>query len=148
MYPIPELSLFDGKYLAIQKMVSPNNGQSESDSTLDAFRSIDLQKQMSPELVLLSWLVVLSRSRQGTDVRFEWGAYSQSGHELITRTMVLTDVIPDLQGPVSSATTLIAKRIVREGLKPESLTSIILSTDDFSKQSGEAKDQVSIFELA
>jgi hypothetical protein len=105
---------------------------------------------MKEEVVLLAWLVVLMRTREGTLPRFEWAYKSRAedasvksvNYELPTETLV-----PGLDSSVEQIATAISQHIkavtpVELGAAPNSM-SLILSSGSLTYDA-EANEEVSI----
>lgn len=109
---------------------------------------------MREELLLLSWLIVLLRSREDGQASFDW-AYEwtddvQNGeiHELATSNLAADQVMSSLQsgiGDVAAAITQqIATRPSDSSRGSSKRASIIFSTGPLCRASEGAKDEVSL----
>jgi hypothetical protein len=107
---------------------------------------------MKDETLLLSWLIVLLRTREGGQVSFDW-AYKSSEdvfeQELETRSLSTDEVVTGLQNNITETTTVVSRFITT--VEPSQRTpksspgSLLLSTSSLSKTSEGAKDEVSEF---
>ncbi|KGO76863.1 AMP-dependent synthetase/ligase [Penicillium italicum] len=95
---------------------------------------------MKEEIVLLSWLMVLLRSREDIQVSYDWsykdladGAEPESVNRLL-----MNEVMKGLQSNVGEVATAISQNITTRASSP---ASIVLSTSSLSQSSEEAKDE-------
>ena len=102
---------------------------------------------MREEIVLLSWLIVLWRTREDTQVSFDWayrGRDITSDHDTSTPVCLSTDEIATgVQTMVDDATASISRHLMRvqegtAGLFPGS-ASLVLSTETTSR--GQREDE-------
>ena len=103
---------------------------------------------LKEDIILLAWLIVLLRSREGDCVTFEW-AHSKDGEyqsELNRNTLSMNDVFSDLQSTVrcgtSSVNADLKRRAERDGSTSAPTSSILLSTGSLLRSTGEIQDQV------
>lgn len=105
---------------------------------------------MKDETLLLSWLIVLLRTREGGQVTFDW-AYKSSEdgfeNEFETRSLSTDEAVTGLQNSITETTTVVSRFITTA--EPSQRTpksnpgSLVLSTSSLSKTSDGAKDEVS-----
>lgn len=94
---------------------------------------------MKEEIVLLSWLIVLLRTREDGRISYEWAYQSQRDSSNIgwTNKLSTDEVLPKLQDKVGEALTSISRHIenVKGSLKTaeSSSTSLLLSTGSLSE---------------
>jgi hypothetical protein len=105
---------------------------------------------MKDETLLLSWLIVVLRTREGGQVSFDWAYKSPdgaSGDELETRSLSTDEVVTELQNNITETTAVVSRFITTA--EPSQRTpksnpgSLLLSTSSLSKTSEGAKDEVS-----
>ncbi|KAK3353929.1 nonribosomal siderophore peptide synthase Sid2 [Lasiosphaeria hispida] len=100
---------------------------------------------MREEILLLSWLIVLLRTQEDSEICYDW-AY-QGLDDAVPIEPVNVDVAIDLQTSVSqnaaSISCYIASRPAPKSQTATTPFSLILSTGPLSQSSGEANDQVS-----
>ncbi|KAJ5111020.1 hypothetical protein N7532_001555 [Penicillium argentinense] len=99
---------------------------------------------MKEEIVLLSWFLVLLRTREGGQISFEW-TYDLSG---IGSHLSMSEVVPDLQEDIANVATAIRRHIkssssTSQSSSPRSIP-LIMSTSAFSHTAEEAKDEGAI----
>lgn len=97
---------------------------------------------MKEEIVLLSWLMVLLRSREDSQISYEW-SYKDSANDAEPESvskLLMNEVMKGLQSNVGEVATAISRNITTGASSP---TSLILSTSSLSRTSEEAKDEVS-----
>ena len=103
---------------------------------------------MKEEIVLLSWLIVLLRTREDGRASYEW---TYQSHGDLSNTEVAfklstAEVLPKLQNSVGDTLASISCYIenVKENLRPaeSSSTSLLLSTGSLSESADSAKDDV------
>jgi hypothetical protein len=97
---------------------------------------------MKEDIVLLSWLMVLLRSREDSQIYYDWSyAGDAKGAEQQTvNKLSMNEVMKGLQSNVGEVATAISRNIPTGASIP---ASIILSTNALSRTSEEAKDEVS-----
>jgi hypothetical protein len=103
---------------------------------------------MKEEIVLLSWLIVLLRTREDERASYEW-TYQSHGDVSITEVafkLSTDEVLPKLQNSVGDTLASISRHIenVKGNLRPaeSSSTSLLLSTGSLSESADSAKDDV------
>lgn len=96
---------------------------------------------MEDEILLLSWLIVLLRTREDTQFWFEWTHKDiEDGIELgdsVSYRLPVGDIVTDLHATVQQAVGKISGHI-----KPSSAMSLVLSTGVLSRSSEEIQDEV------
>ena len=105
---------------------------------------------MKDEILLLSWLIVLLRTREDGHISFDW-AYKnpEDGleHEPECRSLSTDEVVTGLQTNITDTATEISRRITAvepsQRIPKSSPGSLLLSTSSLSKTSVGAKDEVS-----
>jgi len=97
---------------------------------------------MKEEIVLLSWLIVLLRSREDNQISYDWfyaGDTKGTEQETVNK-LSMNEVMKGLQSNVGEVATAISRNIPTGASIP---ASIILSTSTLSQTSETAKDEVS-----
>jgi hypothetical protein len=97
---------------------------------------------MRDEIVLLSWLIVLLRTREGGQIRYEW-AYRRAGEEPVPRSLAMNEVVAGLQSSVRETAVAVSRHIATDAPSQSAPASLLLSTSSLSQTSEEAKDEVS-----
>lgn len=105
---------------------------------------------MKDETLLLSWLIVLLRTREGGQVSFDW-AYKSSEdvfeQELEAMSLSTEEVVTGLQNNITETTTVVSRFITTaepsQRTPKSSPRSLLLSTNSLSKTSEGGKDEVS-----
>ncbi|GIJ87087.1 non-ribosomal peptide synthetase [Aspergillus pseudoviridinutans] len=95
---------------------------------------------MRDEIVLLSWLIVLLRTRDGVQIRYDW-AYTRPEEEPIPRCLAMNEVVAGLQSSVKETTAAVSRYIVTYGQNQSVPATLLLSTSSLSQTSEEAKDE-------
>jgi hypothetical protein len=105
---------------------------------------------MREEILLSSWLIVLLRTREGGQIRYDWAyKYQQNGFkdEPINVSLSADEVMTGLQDHVGQIATAISRNIstVAQSQHASISTpaSLFLSTGSLSKTPQTAKDEVS-----
>jgi len=102
------------------------------------------------EILLLSWLIVLLRTREGSQISYEW-AYKSQGDgfefEKEIRRLAMVEIVSGIQSTIGDTATAISHHIATVSpSKPAAVSSpvsLLLSTSSLSQTSEEAKDEVS-----
>lgn len=98
---------------------------------------------MKEDVLLLSWLAMLLKTREGAQVSFEW-AYGISGE---SRRLSMNEVVKGLEEDIMDASATIRKYITSAVPNDKSpVTSpvpLILTTNSFSSDSEDTKEEVS-----
>lgn len=97
---------------------------------------------MKEEIVLLSWLMVLLRSREDSQISYDWSYkdVADDAQPASVNKLVMNEVMKGLQSNVGEVATAISRNITTGASSPASL---VLSTSSLSRTSEEAKDDVS-----
>lgn len=97
---------------------------------------------MKEEIVLLSWLVVLLRSREDSQISYDWSYkdFANGTEPESVNKLLMNEVMKGLQSNVGEVATAISRSIPAGASSPASL---ILSTSSLLRTSEEAKDEVS-----
>lgn len=99
------------------------------------------------EILLLSWLIVLLRTREGSQTCYDWAYKSETndiGQELVIRNLSMDEVITGLQSSIGEAAAVISRHITTAApTQMSSPVSLLLSTSTLSRTSEEPKDDVS-----
>ncbi|CAI7613393.1 unnamed protein product [Penicillium viridicatum] len=125
----------------IEKAPTDTNGDFSSFQVAHlASEQIVTPTGMKEEIVLLSWLMVLLRSREDSQISYDWfykdfasGTEPESVNKLL-----MNEVMKGLQSNVGEVATAISRSITAGASSPASL---ILSTSSLSRTSEEAKDE-------
>ncbi|KAB5563535.1 nonribosomal siderophore peptide synthase Sid2 [Coniochaeta sp. 2T2.1] len=103
---------------------------------------------MREDLLLLSWLLVLLRTREDGQASFEWaydgeniGAQIAESHELVRRSLSTAQVMPNPQSKVGDVAAAITRQIETQPCKELSAQGLVLSTGTLSKTSEGAMDE-------
>ncbi|KAF2102365.1 nonribosomal siderophore peptide synthase Sid2 [Rhizodiscina lignyota] len=124
----------------------------------DGFRSFDIvglvprqtnsPTGMSDEILLLSWLIVLLRTRESSQISYDWAYRSRANgfeHEPGDRHLSMDEVLTGLQSTVGQAAVAISRHIMAvEPSQHEALSfpaSLLLSTGSLSRTSEEARNE-------
>ena len=101
---------------------------------------------MREEILLISWLIVLLRTREGGQIRYDW-AYKGREHEPVKGCLSMGELVTGLQDSIGQATAAISQHIKTvvssEGATLSSPASLLLSTGSLSQTSEDVKDEVS-----
>lgn len=127
----------------IEKVPTDTNGDFSSFQIAHlASEQITTPTGMKEEIVLLSWLMVLLRSREDSQISYDW-SYKDVAHgaepESVNK-LSMNEVMKGLQSNVGDVATAISQNINTGTSSPASL---VLSTSSLSQTSEEAKDEVS-----
>ncbi|EAL86624.1 nonribosomal peptide synthase SidD [Aspergillus fumigatus Af293] len=95
---------------------------------------------MRDEMVLLSWLIALLRTREGGQIRYEW-AYRYPEEEPVPRCLAMNEVVAGLQSSVKETAAAVSRHISADVSSPPAPASLLLSTSSLSQTSDEAKDE-------
>jgi hypothetical protein len=105
---------------------------------------------MRDEILLLSWLIVLLRTREDSEVCYNWAYKSRDGvveGEPVNRRLVTDDIVPGRQSTVGQVAAKISRHTSVATSTPCTSTSgpasLLLSTGSFSQTSEGVKDEVS-----
>ncbi|KAE8154162.1 Nonribosomal peptide synthetase 4 [Aspergillus avenaceus] len=93
---------------------------------------------MRDEIVLLSWLIVLLRSQEDGQIRFEWAYKSQDEKdkdELPKRSLSMGEVMTGLQSKIGEVASAIRQHIATDVVVNPAATSLLLSTGPLSRTS-------------
>ncbi|KAH8817444.1 nonribosomal siderophore peptide synthase Sid2 [Xylogone sp. PMI_703] len=127
----------------------------KDDTTFRSFEITGLQSDqntsltgMKDELLLLSWLIVLLRTQEGSQICYEWaygGPVGKPGHELLNSRMSMEEVIPNLQSNVRDVAAAICRKVTFltpnvDATEPGPV-SLFLSTISLSGMPEETKDE-------
>ncbi|KOS38326.1 hypothetical protein ACN38_g10847 [Penicillium nordicum] len=95
---------------------------------------------MKEEIVLLSWLMVLLRSREDSQISYDWSYkdFANGTEPKSVNKLLMNEVMKGLQSNVGEVATAISRSITAGASSPASL---ILSTSSLSRTSEEAKDE-------
>ena len=104
---------------------------------------------MKDDIILLSWLIVLARTREDDETRFEWSYYDDGGNNSeATRVLSTNEVISDRQNDIRQTAEAISRHvnISTPNSCPEIFpnTSLLLSTGVLYRAQGEDIPAVSI----
>jgi hypothetical protein len=97
---------------------------------------------MRDEIILLSWLIVLLRTRDGVEIRYDW-AYTRPEEEPVARSLAMNEVVAGLQSSVKETAAAVSRHIATDAPGQLAPASLLLSTSSLSQTSEEAKDEVS-----
>ncbi|KXT08404.1 hypothetical protein AC579_5999 [Pseudocercospora musae] len=137
----------DGRHIERQPPSPP------VDDRINVFRVDDLAAEddatpsgIRENIVLLAWLIVLLRTREGTNVNFEWAYKSQTvEHEPARRNLSLDKVTKGLQDSVADVTRTIKRQsqpsIETYDAAISNPIGLLLSTSSLLHTSEEAKEE-------
>jgi hypothetical protein len=102
---------------------------------------------LKEETLLLSWVIALLRTKESSQVTYEWAYNPESGSktELVKRTLSIDELKIGLQSSVEDAASAIANylsTVAPDQIATSKPASLLLSTGSLS-QTSEAKDEVS-----
>jgi len=106
---------------------------------------------LNEEILLLSWFIVLLRTREGGDISFDWaykGRTDSLKHEQAKGHLAMGNVMTGLQDNVGQVAAVIRRDIVASVASSQHTTipgpvSLLLSTGSLSQTSQEVKEEVS-----
>jgi hypothetical protein len=127
----------------IEKEPTDANGDFSSfKMTHLASEQITTPTGMKEEIVLLSWLMVLLRSREDSQISYDWSHkdFANGVEPESVNKLLMNEVMKGLQSNVGDVATAISRNISTGASSPASL---VLSTSSLSRTSEEAKDEVS-----
>ncbi|KAH8427277.1 nonribosomal peptide synthase SidD [Aspergillus melleus] len=103
---------------------------------------------MRDEVLLLSWLSVLLRTREDRQFLFDWAHQSWQddvANEFETRSLSVNEVVMDLRNPVDQTAGDLLPRIAATVPSPSTAAtnsiSLLFSTGSLSRQSADARDE-------
>lgn len=110
-------------------------------ATPDTNSTTSHQSKPSDRLILLAWLIVLLRTREG-NVSFEWRYQSSTQ----TNTLSMDTIIPSLDSTIASCVSTIEEYISSTVLETSD-TTLLVSTSSLGEESEEAKDEVRFLKI-
>ncbi|KAK2807650.1 Non-ribosomal peptide synthetase [Onygenales sp. PD_10] len=122
--------------------------QAEADGST-SFQIADMEDHQTPtglreDIVLLSWLIVLLRTREGGHVRYGW-AYTGRENESAGAILSMDEVMTGLRGTVRETVASISRHVAtvasQQGVDSSSSASLLLTTGSLSRTSEDAKDE-------
>ncbi|KXG54093.1 AMP-dependent synthetase/ligase [Penicillium griseofulvum] len=125
----------------IEKEPTDANGDFSSfQMTHLASEQITTPTGMKEEIVLLSWLMVLLRSREDSQISYDWSHkdFANGVEPESVNKLLMNEVMKGLQSNVGDVATAISRNISTGASSPASL---VLSTSSLSRTSEEAKDE-------
>lgn len=100
--------------------------------------------RMKEDILLLSWLVLLLRTREGRQISFEW-AYNLSGESI---QLSMSEVVKNMEDDIEKISAAIRQQtsaaLPDDKVSASSPIPLILSTSTFSQTSEEVKEEVSL----
>lgn len=116
------------------------NGDSGSSFEVVGFASDEATPTgMREDILLLSWLVLLLRTREDGNISFEW-AYDMLG---TSNRLSMNEVVKGLEDRIVNVSAAMRQHIKTTAPSERTSTSLILSTSTFSQNSEEVKEEVS-----
>ena len=128
-----------------------STAQSDGDGEIDKFKSFELvdlgsdraytPTRMREEIVLLAWLIVILRTRDSSQISYEW-TYKGQADDFEHRRLPMDDVVQGLQSNVQEVLAAISSYSqisVDDTLSP---VSLLLSTGSLSPASVDTKEEV------
>ncbi|OQD67441.1 hypothetical protein PENPOL_c003G08004 [Penicillium polonicum] len=125
----------------VEKAPTDTNGDFSSFQIAHlASEQIATPTSMKEEIVLLSWLMVLLRSREDSQISYDWSYkdFANGTEPESVNKLLMNEVMKGLQSNVGEVATAISRSITAGASSPASL---ILSTSSLSRTSEEAKDE-------
>lgn len=112
---------------------------------IDGFASDEATPtRMKEDVLLLSWLVLLLRTREGRQISFEW-AYNTSGESI---RLSMSEVVKSMEDGIDKVSLAIRQQIsaalLDNKVSASSPIPLILSTSTFSQTSEEVKEEGAI----
>lgn len=102
---------------------------------------------MREEILLLSWLIVLLRTREGSQISFDWTYRNGAEQETAKGCLSMEKVMTELQDTTGKVAAAILDDIKTAAPSQHATTSrpvsLLLSTSSLSQTPEEAKDEVS-----
>ncbi|OQD81856.1 hypothetical protein PENANT_c025G09152 [Penicillium antarcticum] len=98
---------------------------------------------MKEEVVLLSWLIVLLRSREDAQITYDW-TYKHGADYVASETvnkLSMNEVMSGLQSNVGEVGATIARNIATASQATSNPASLVLSTSSLSREPAETKDE-------
>ncbi|KAJ5542306.1 AMP-dependent synthetase/ligase [Penicillium sp. DV-2018c] len=138
--PLEDAYVQNAPTTGIKKVPAETNGDNFRAFPITQLASeMNIRTGMKEEIVLLSWLIVLLRSREESQVSFEWRYNDRASTESEPVNRIsMNEVMNGLQSNVAEVATAISQRITSD---TSTLASLILSTSCLSRTSEEAKDE-------
>ncbi|KAM7200347.1 nonribosomal siderophore peptide synthase Sid2 [Naviculisporaceae sp. PSN 640] len=104
------------------------------------------KKRNSPEgleneLTLLSWLIVLLRTREDTQFWFEWALQSNEDEEAPVYRVQVGEIVTDLNATVKQTLAKISTHMKESGHSPNSSSHLLLSTASLARTSNEILEE-------
>ncbi|KAF2136002.1 uncharacterized protein K452DRAFT_303125 [Aplosporella prunicola CBS 121167] len=97
---------------------------------------------MREEFLLLSWLIVLLRTREDSQITFEWAYKSAFEQDASKRCLSMDKVMTGLQDGVGKVAAAISDDLAQgQGAVASGPASLLLSSSSLSRTSEEAKDE-------
>ena len=129
-------------FISQDALLEPTNGVKHNDD-FSSFNIEELTSETTPtgmkeEIVLLSWLMVLLRSREDSQVSYDW-SYTGDNDQRINK-LSMNEVMKGLESNVGE----VAAAIVRTLPGSSSSGSIILSTSSLVRTAETIKDEVCV----
>jgi hypothetical protein len=118
-------------------------GSTWGDAAVEDFRSFELSGReygITEDLVLLSWLIVLLRTKEDGQASFGW-RYGPDDEGTQQRVISSEKIMTGLDSKAEEVATAITREISRESPK-SSPTTLFLSTGRLSQVAEGAKDEV------
>ncbi|KAF9895285.1 Non-ribosomal peptide synthetase [Aspergillus nanangensis] len=112
--------------------VNPSGAGDKTSNDIRSFHIVGLTS-IDDHIVLLSWLIVLLRTREDAQVNFEWAYRRPDISEPLRNALSMTDVMPGLQSNVREVAGAIAGHIPAV----EAAIPLLLSTSGLSRPSTE-----------
>lgn len=133
-----------------------STGQADCDG-FRSFKVVDLEPDqpitstgMRDEILLLSWLIVLMRTREGSQISYDWAYKCRANgfkNEPVNRCLSMDEVMTRSQSAVGQIAAVIARHITtvepRQRAAMPGPASLLLSTSSLSQKSEETNDEVS-----
>lgn len=123
--------------------VEPNGSSEHSFSIAAAGTSQWNTDGLESEITLLSWLVVLLRTREDTQFWFEWAYQSEDDEEAPAYRVHVGEIVTDLNATVKDTLAKLSRHVKQAGPSPSAPSSLLLSTASLARTSSEILEEVS-----
>ncbi|KAJ5143841.1 AMP-dependent synthetase/ligase [Penicillium bovifimosum] len=138
--PLEDVDYQNAPTIGIKTVPAETNGDNLRAFPITQLASeLNIRTGMKEEIVLLSWLMVLLRSREDSQVSFDWFYSGASAEPESVNKISMNEVMNGLQSNVAEVATAISRNITAG--TSSTPASLILSTSSLLRTSEEAKDE-------
>jgi hypothetical protein len=146
--PLEQANLPSAPTNGVEKMTTTQANGDDFVSFDVASLASDTQRPtgMKEEVVLLSWLMVLLRSREDAQISYDWTYKHDADYvapEPVNK-LSMNEVMSGLQSNVGEVGTTIARNIATGPQAASNPASLVLSTSSLLREPTENKDEVSV----